>query len=73
MAFYSPRDLEMLGLAPDHNVKLLRLIRARMPSQSTEIKIRLSLIIQSLQKMAEKAYDMRQELLNPQAAPPPAK
>lgn len=64
-AFYNARDLEILGLPPDHNVKLLRLIRSRMPVASIEVKMLFTTVLQQLQTLTEKAQDIRDELLNP--------
>jgi uncharacterized protein YjbI with pentapeptide repeats len=72
-AFYSTQDLAALGLPPDNNIKLLRLLRSREPAASTENKIRLTLLLQKLQKLTGMAQNLREELLNPQSPKQPIK
>jgi hypothetical protein len=51
LAFYKPADLVTLGLPADHNEKLFNLIQSRTPSANIEERIRLSLLLQNVQKV----------------------
>jgi hypothetical protein len=69
-AFYNPRDLAALGLPPDHNIKLLNQIKALVPTASVENKIRLTLVLETLQKLTQSAQNARDSLLSTQAPAP---
>jgi len=72
-AFYNPRDLAALGLPADHNIVLLNQIKTLVPTASIENKIRLTLVLDTLQKLTQTAQSARDSLLSPEAPAPQPK
>jgi uncharacterized protein YjbI with pentapeptide repeats len=64
LAFYKPADLAVLGLPADHNAKLLNVIQARMPNAQMDERIRLTLILQNLQKVFEQLQEAKDKISN---------
>jgi uncharacterized protein YjbI with pentapeptide repeats len=51
LAFYKPADLAILGLPTDHNQKLFNFLQARIPNAKIQERVRLTIVLQSIQKL----------------------
>ena len=63
MAFYNSDQLSALGLPADHNVKLFRLISSRVPNTAIQLKVRLTVVLQALQKLTDAMQTLRDEVV----------
>jgi uncharacterized protein YjbI with pentapeptide repeats len=66
IAFYSDKDLAALGLPPDHNDQLLKIINSRTPAVATVFKLRVASMLKILKEATQSLQDSRDPASNPE-------